>query len=81
MHSMSVAAAYDKAARISGHLLILHMSSAGAGSYLFSLAVQATASYVWPLRVVAGLSLVVSLLLAGLTYRNPPFNRQRDIIR
>lgn len=69
MHSMSVAASYDKAARVSGHLIILHMASAGAGAYLFSLAVQATSSYVWPLRVVSASSLAVSLLLIAAAHR------------
>jgi len=75
MHSMSVAASYDKAARVSGHLIILHMGSAGGGAYLFSLAVQATSSYVWPLRVVSILSLSVSLLLIATAQRRVSFQR------
>lgn len=75
MHSMSVAASYDKAARISGHLIILHMGSAGGGAYLFSLAVQATSSYVWPLRVVSVLSLAVSVLLIATAQRRVSFQR------
>jgi predicted MFS family arabinose efflux permease len=69
MHSMSVAAAYDKVARVSGHLIILHMASAGTGAYLFTLAIQATGSYVWPLRVVSALSLAVSLLVIAAAHR------------
>lgn len=67
MYSMSVAASYDKVARVSGRLIIVHMCSAGAGAYLFSLAVQAMGSYLWPLRIVAGFSFCVSLLLVTMT--------------
>jgi len=75
MHCMSVAASYDKGARVSGHLIILHMGSAGGGAYLFSLAIRATSSYVWPLRVVSVLALGVSLLLIAAAQRRLSFQR------